>query len=105
MELGTAYMSGRLTVSLRGELDQHEARETMRALEDLLEEQLPRELVLDLSGLTFMDSSGVALLIRTSRLVRELGGKIWIEDPAPQPKRVIEAAGIGRSIPVAVRSR
>lgn len=104
MNISTAYASGRLTVYLSGELDQHAARDALRSLEELLEEYLPRDLVLDLSGLSFMDSSGIALIIRISRRVKEMGGRIWIENPAHQPRRVIDAAGIDRLIPVAIRS-
>ena len=104
MNISTAYASGRLTAYLSGELDQHEARGALRSLEELLEEYLPRDLVLDLSGLSFMDSSGIALIVQISRRVRETGGRMWIENPARQPRRVIDASGIDRLIPVAVRS-
>ncbi len=103
MNISTDYSSGRLTAFLSGELDQHEARSALRGLEELLDEYLPRDLVLDLSGLSFMDSSGIALLIRVSRRVKETGGRMWIENPARQPRRVIDAAGIDRLIPVASR--
>ena len=59
---------------------------------------------MDLSGLNFMDSSGIALLIRVSRRIRETGGRMWIENPGQQPKRVIDTAGIDRLIPVTVRN-
>ena len=103
MEIGTAFAEGRLTAYLTGEWDQHEARRAMEKLDELLEEYLPRDLVVDLSGLRFMDSSGIALLIRLSRRLRETGGRMWIENPAQQPKRVIDTAGIDRLIPVSVR--
>ena len=52
MTISTSFKSGRLTVFLAGELDHHEARETLRSLEGLLDEYLPRDCALDLSGLT-----------------------------------------------------
>lgn len=104
MNIAAAFSAGRLTVSLGGELDQHEAKSAMRSLDELLDEYLPRDLVLELSGLNFMDSSGIALMIRVNRRVRDMGGRMWIENPAKQPKRVIDTAGIDRLIPVAVRS-
>ena len=104
MNISTAYSSGRLTAFFSGELDQHEARGAMRSLEELLDAYLPRDLVLDLSGLNFMDSSGIALIIRVSRRVKEMGGRMWIENPAKQPRRVIDASGIDRLIPVATNS-
>ena len=104
MKISTAYSAGRLTVYLSGELDQHEARSAMRSLDELLDEYLPRDLVLDLSELSFMDSSGIALMIRASRRMQEMGGRSWIDNPGRQPRRVIETAGIERLIPIAVRS-
>ena len=102
MNISTAFSAGRLTVYLSGELDHHQARETMRRIEELLDEYLPRDCVLELSGLSFMDSSGIAVIVRTSRKMKELHGRVWIENPGKQALRVIDAAGIERLIPVAV---
>ena len=104
MKISSAYQEGRLTAYLEGELDQHQAREGLKSLEELLDAYLPRDLVLDLSALSFMDSSGIALMIRLSRRMKSTGGRMWIENPARQPKRVIDAAGIDRLIPVAAGS-
>jgi len=102
MEIRTSYEAGRLTVYLSGELDHHEARCAMLRIDELLDEYLPRDCALNLSGLTFMDSSGIALIIRISRRMTVLGGRAWVEDPARQPQRVIDAAGIDRLVPVAM---
>ena len=101
MNISTAFAAGRLTIYLAGELDHHEARGAIRSLEELLDEYLPRDCVLDMSGLSFMDSSGIALIIRMSRRMKTLGGRAWIENPAKQPLRVIDASGIDRLVPVA----
>ncbi|MBQ9686333.1 MAG: anti-sigma factor antagonist [Oscillospiraceae bacterium] len=104
MEIRTSFEAGRLTVYLSGELDHHEARCAMHRIDELLDEYIPRDCALNLSGLSFMDSSGIAVIIRVSRRMTVLGGRAWIEDPARQPQRVIDAAGIDRLVPVA-RSR
>ena len=104
MNIQSEFAGGRLTAYLSGELDQHEARGAMRSLDGLLDAYLPRDLVLNLSELKFMDSSGIALMIRLSRRMKATGGRMWIENPARQPKRVIDAAGIDRLIPVAAGS-
>ena len=101
MKISSNYSGGRLTAYFSGELDQHEARTAMRSLDELLDAYLPRDLVLDLGDLKFMDSSGIALMIRLNRRMKATGGRMWIENPAQQPKRVIDAAGIDRLIPVA----
>ena len=101
MNISTAFAAGRLTIYLAGELDHHEARGAIRSIDELLDEYLPRDWVLDMSGLSFMDSSGIALIIRMSRRMKNLGGRAWIENPAKQPLRVIDASGIDRLVPVA----
>ena len=101
MTISTAFAAGRLTIYLAGELDHHEARGAIRSIDELLDEYLPRDCVLDMSGLSFMDSSGIALIIRMSRRMKNLGGRAWIENPAKQPLRVIDASGIDRLVPVA----
>lgn len=101
MNISTAFSSGRLTIFLSGELDHHEARCTLNTIDELLDEYLPRDCVLDMAGLSFMDSSGIAVIIRTSRRMKALGGRVWIENPAKQALRVIDAPGIDRLVPVA----
>ena len=51
---------------------------------------------------SFMDSSGIAIIIKVSRRMRTMGGRTWIENPARQPQRVIDASGIDRLVPVAI---
>ena len=103
MTIKTAFSAGKLIVCFTGELDHHQARYAMNTVDELLDEHLPRDCVLDLSELSFMDSSGIALIIRLSRRMKELGGRVWIENPTAQPRRVIDASGINRLVPVATR--
>jgi len=102
MNIGTIFDAGRLTLCLAGELDHHEARNTMRLIEELLDEYMPRDCVLNMAELSFMDSSGIAIIIKVSRRMKNLGGRTWIENPARQPQRVIDASGIDRLVPVAI---
>lgn len=100
MNISSSCTAGRLTIYLCGELDHHEARYTMESIDDLIEEYLPRDCVLDLSELSFMDSSGIAVIVRASERMRVLRGRIWVENPNKQVLRVIDAAGIDRLVPV-----
>lgn len=102
MNISTAFDSGKLTLYLSGELDHHEARNAMRSIEELLDEYMPRDCALNMAGLTFMDSSGIAIIIKVSRRMKTMGGRTWIENPAHQPQRVIDASGIDRLVPVAI---
>ena len=102
MKVYSAYREGKLTVYLQGELDQHEARGAISTIEGLLDEYLPRECALDLSGLTFMDSSGIALILKLHRRLTGSGGRAWIENAAAQPLRVLDASGIDRVVNISL---
>ena len=100
MRISTAYDAGKLVIRLAGELDHHGAREAMREIDGLIDEYLPRDTALDMEGLSFMDSSGIAVILKTDRRMREMGGRASVINPARQPLRVIDASGIDRMISV-----
>ncbi len=102
MNISTSFNCGRLTVFMAGELDHHQSRTAIRNIDELLDEFLPRDCVLDMSALSFMDSSGIAVIIRVSRRIKSMGGRVWIENPSKQAQRVIDASGIDRLVPVAI---
>lgn len=104
MKIAASFASGRLTVFLSGELDHHEAGSAIRAINDLIEKHMPRECVIDMSALSFMDSSGIAVLINASRKMKSFGGALSVENPAEQAKKVLDASGIDRLIAVASKS-
>ncbi len=87
-----------MTARIAGEIDHHGARSVMLGLDEAIGEKMPRQLTLDLSGVTFMDSSGIAVLIRAKRRMDELGGSVRAVSIPAQPRRVLDAAGLGRLI-------
>ena len=87
-----------LRLRFAGELDHHAAGEAMLRAEEILDRRLPRDCVLDLSSLRFMDSSGVALILRLHKHMRDAGGRLRVEDPAEQPLRVLDVSGIDRLV-------
>ena len=98
MNIGKDYADGRLTLYLEGELDHHSARPAMKAIEQAMEETLPRLCVLDMAGLSFMDSSGIAIALHTLQQMKQLGGKMRIANSPVQVKKVFAAAGIQKMI-------
>ncbi|MFR4336217.1 MAG: STAS domain-containing protein [Lawsonibacter sp.] len=71
-----------LTAAVSGELDHHRAKEVMEELDRQIDAALPRKLTLDLSGLTFTDSSGIAVILRTYRRMSQAAGR---DDCGPRP--------------------
>lgn len=100
MKVLSSYRDGRLTLYLQGELDHHGAAAALRHITRTLDDYLPRDCAIDMSGLTFMDSSGIALILKICRLMGETGGRAWVENVDKQPLRVIDASGIDRMVKV-----
>ena len=101
MKVLSRYQEGKLTLYFQGELDHHEAAAALRRITRTMDDYLPRDCVIDLGGLTFMDSSGIALILKISRLMTETGGRAWVENAGKQPLKVIDASGIDRLVRIA----
>ena len=82
------------TAFLTGEIDHHSAKEIRSQLDNYIITVQPEIFAIDLSGITFMDSSGIGLILGRSRLLQECGGHLEIVNPQPYIKRVLRLAGI-----------
>ncbi|MFF0750643.1 STAS domain-containing protein [Streptomyces sp. NPDC004267] len=85
-------------LTVAGELDM----ETADRLQELLTEQFGqgrRRLVLDLSALDFMDSSGLNVLIKAVNKARESDGDLYLAAPTPAVRRILEITGVTTTIP------
>ena len=100
MEMQATSADRNLLLEFRGELDQHGARNALRELEMAVDAALPKVLVLDMSGITFMDSSGIALILRAQQRMQLLDGSILVCNVPAQARRVLDAAGIGRLVTI-----
>lgn len=87
-----------LTAHLTGELDQHEAGKVRTALELSLRRETVRQFVFDLSALSFMDSSGIGVIIGIYKMVDALGGEVSIVCGEGSIRKMVELSGIGRFV-------
>ena len=87
-----------LTALVAGELDHHEARAVMEELDRRIDIAQPRQLTLDLGGLTFTDSSGIAVLLRAHRRMGQVRGSMRVVNTPAQAGKVFRAAGLERII-------
>ncbi|MDE7245889.1 MAG: anti-sigma factor antagonist [Oscillospiraceae bacterium] len=87
-----------LTIQLSGELDHHAAKNLMDSIDRLLEQTLPVKTFLDLGELSFMDSSGIAVVLRAKRRMEALSGNLVVINIPRQAARVLETAGLGRYV-------
>ena len=91
---------GLLTVRIRGEIDHHTAARIREGVDHLLYERRPRKFMLDLSAVSFMDSSGLGLIMGRLALVRELGGEMVVWNPAREIRAILDLAGMERLVRV-----
>lgn len=88
-----------VTAQVTGEIDHHAARMLMTELGSRVDAAMPRELTLDLGGVSFMDSSGIAVVLRTWKQMRQLGGSMALRNVPPQAAKVLRAAGVDKLLP------
>ena len=100
MELTYSLDDFQLKVKLTGELDHHSAKKIIDGLGRIVDLYLPNELILDLSATTFMDSSGIAVLLGAYRRMTASDGSIRVIGIQPQPMKVLSAAGLSRFMPI-----
>ena len=89
-----------LAVRLTGEIDHHSAAPLRTDLDRTLRELRPSCLVLDLSSIDFMDSSGLGLILGRLNLMHEMGGTMRLRSPGPRVERVLRLAGLERLLPI-----
>ena len=87
-----------VTAQVTGEIDHHAARLLMAELVSRVDAAMPRELTLDLGGVSFMDSSGIAVVLRTWKRLREYGGALKLRHVPPQSAKVLKAAGVDKLV-------
>ena len=91
----------RLLLYLSGELDHHAAHRALVEISEALDEHMPLRCVLDLSGLTFMDSSGIAVVLGTHRRLKSYGGDLAVSGVPSHAAKILTMAGVDRLVPIA----
>ena len=87
-----------LTAAVSGELDHHGAKAVMEELDRRIDEGLPRKLTLDLGGVTFTDSSGIAVLLRAWKRMEQVRGTMKVVNTPAQAEKVFRTACLERII-------
>lgn len=104
MNLTSFLQDKKLTIILKGEIDHHMAKETMQIIGGKIDEYLPTVCTLDYKNVSFMDSSGIAIILFTLRKMRELEGEVRIQNLPPSVEKIILAAGIQKLIRITERT-
>ena len=85
---------GQLTIALTGEIDHHCARKCIETISGKIEAYTPKICILDFSDVSFMDSSGIAVVINSLRNMTRIDGKLMLSGLRSQPMKVFRTSGI-----------
>lgn len=95
MELKAEKKKDTLYVQITGELDLHTATDFSQGLDKYLQKYPSiKNLILDLKGIDFIDSSGLGVILSKYKLISKKGGQIALVGVSPQVKRIFEVSGM-----------
>lgn len=84
----------RVIVHLAGELDHHSASQVRGSLDLILRDVTVREMQLDMTGVTFMDSAGLGVVLGRYRTLSSRGGRMIVSGVRTPIDRIFRMSGI-----------
>lgn len=89
-----------LIIAFAGELDHHFAEYARNKIDSELLKATTKNVVFDFTGLSFMDSSGIGVIVGRYANIIKLGGRTAIICKNPKICRILEISGILKLMPV-----
>ena len=89
-----------LNVKIRGDIDHHSVKRVRTQIDEAILQKKPQLIVLDLSSVDFMDSSGLGLILGRYSYAVDIGSRLILYKPTNRIKRILEMAGIERIIEI-----
>lgn len=100
MQLTSFLENGKLTVALTGEIDHHRAKGYIQAITGKIEAYNPSICILDFQEVSFMDSSGIAVVINVLRCMARIEGSLRLSGLKNQPMKVFHTSGIDKLVEI-----
>ena len=94
MEIHASKKGPRMHARLGGEMDHHSAEQARNMLDTMLHDITIRDLTLDLSGVTFMDSAGLGVILGRYRILSLRGGKLTVCGMSSAIDRIFRMSGL-----------
>ena len=95
-----AIIENYLMIKMPDEVEHHKAADICRMADAYITHSKAEHIVFDFEDTEFMDSSGIALILRAQQRMQLLDGSVLVCNVPGQAKRVLDAAGIGRLITI-----
>ena len=100
MNLEYKKVRNTLVVRVNGELDMVIADRMREEIDNKLEDKTVRNLILNLEKVTFIDSSGLGVIIGRYKRIMALQGRMFIVGARPQVEKVLQFSGVNRLVPL-----
>jgi len=100
LQFTSFLQNGCMTVALTGEIDHQCAKQYIDAIASKIEVYLPRKCILDFQQVSFMDSSGIAVIINALRFMTRINGRLAVSGLGSQPMRVFCASGMDKLVEI-----
>ena len=98
MHIRFKHQSDVTTAYLAGELDHHTAGQVKDALDEMIKKHQDANLVLDLKNLSFMDSSGLGMILGRYKMLKTYGNQMYVKNANQQIEKVFNVSGIYKII-------
>ena len=85
-----------LTIFLPGELDHHNAEEIRKRSDYLIDQNHIRYVIFDFTDTTFMDSSGISVIMGRYKRIYMLGGEVCAVHTSERMKKILTMSGVTR---------
>lgn len=100
MQFLSFLQDGQLTVALTGEIDHHCAKGYIQSIAAKIEAYTPSVCVLDFKEVSFIDSSGIAVVINALRSMTQIEGTLILDGIGKQPLKVFRASGVDKLVQI-----
>lgn len=87
-----------LVVSVSGEIDHHSASSMRREVDNIIWNRTPTHLILDMSEVDFMDSSGLGFIMGRYALMKEIGGSLTLRNPSAIVMKMLTLTGFDKKV-------
>lgn len=100
MDVSFQIINNCLIVKIIGELDHHSSQEIRKRIDDEIVNKNPKNIVFDMQKMSFMDSSGVGVILGRFKTIVRNGGKAAMVNVNPQVRRIYDICGLKKIIPI-----
>ncbi len=100
MEIKSKKSGDRTIAYIFGEIDHHNAKNAREILDEIIEGEQSITFGIDLSGVTFCDSSGLGLVMGRMRKCLSVGSTLIVMNPSAAAHRILEIAGMDKILKI-----